>query len=747
MNAFDSGFELEAAASGRGTSIVALLLSARASEASAGNRRRLYVVFDELLEGDPDHHVVELGATMADRPANDAAITLHGLKLTNWKSFERADLRLRTGNGRGLMTVVNGQNGFGKSSILEAIAFGLFGRQAVSELGFLLNSTGGRGGQRRSYHALVEQSLHRSERARREATAGVGLIFEGGDGPIEIERRWYFDDDGRLIEEDEELLIRVGEDRNLLETPLGHDPREWYQQEIERRVMPADLAPFFLFDGEQVDRWAERKLSDQVRLAISRALGLSDLTSLAEDLRDYARDRERRYAGSASGTIEDLLAEVEALEAELASCVHKRKEVDAELAIARGERDDALSSLAADPGSSHADLQHLLEDEHRLLADRGRVERELVGTIADVGPLLMASGGLLRSLTQTLTSEAADERAGGLDPVDFEAFWHRVLVTEPMLEEATAGDLRGRLLHAWSSGDADASAQRTHGHLDRGLREAVLTRLRNAPKDARSRLAKALESLQEARLRLQDATTLRTSSADKAEEQESARTRLAALAPRLEELERDGLLLDHRTRQIEEGLSGTRVRLDGRLDEVRKSEPRLRAAQNARLLAGRLHEDLRKATIDEHGSFAEAVTESFRALAHKGQISRIAITADGDVELFDAQGRDITDYRLSAGENQLFAMALIAAVGTRVGRRLPLFVDTPLGRLDTRHRGSVLRMLTQREGQTVLLTQPEELTPRHLEALRPVLAGVVELSHSLDARSGVGVSSFDEVSA
>lgn len=747
MNAPETWFEPGAMATGPGTSLVARLLSARLGEASAGNRRRLYAAFDGLLEGLADDQVQRLAVPIAGRPVGDVAIMLRALRLTNWKSFERANLRLRIGDGPGLMTVVNGQNGFGKSSMLEAIAFGLFGRQAVSELGFLLNSTGGRGGRRRSYRALVEQSLHRSERARREAMAGVALSFDGEDGPIEIERRWYFDDGGILMEDDEELLIRVGEDRHLLETPLGHDPREWYQREIERRVMPADLAPFFLFDGEQVDRWAERKLSDQVRLAISRVLGLSDLSALSDDLRDYARDRERRYAGTEAGAIENLMSEVDGVERELASCTARRLAFDAELELARAERDEVLAALASCAGSSHADLQHLLETVHRLQADCVRADRELVGTLADVGPALAISGGLFRSLGQTLDAEATDDRAGGLDPADFETFWGRVLLTEPPLDAGEADSLKRRLAHAWSGPDDDHGHQRTHGHLDRGLREAILTRLRNMPRDARARLMAALAAVQELRVQLFAASELRRSSAGKAEEQDAARARLAVLAPRLKDLEREGRSLAARVEEIEQTLSEARERLDARLEEVRKSEPRLRAAEDARLLAGRLDEHLTAATIQEHADFAAAVTDSFRALAHKGQISRIAIAADGDVELFDAQGRDITDYRLSAGENQLFAMALIAAVGTRVGRRLPLFVDTPLGRLDTRHRGSVLRMLTQREGQTVLLTQPEELTPRHLEALRPVLAGVVELSHVLDDRSGVGVSSFGEAAA
>ena len=53
------------------------------------------------------------------------------------------------------------------------------------------------------------------------------------------------------------------------------------------------MAPFFLFDGEQVKRLAERELADQVRLGVESVLGLHAWRDTVADLRDYAKDRGR----------------------------------------------------------------------------------------------------------------------------------------------------------------------------------------------------------------------------------------------------------------------------------------------------------------------------------------------------------------------------------------------------------------------------------------------------------------------
>lgn len=274
-----------------------------------------------------------------------------------------------------------------------------------------------------------------------------------------------------------------------------------------------------------------------------------------------------------------------------------------------------------------------------------------------------------------------------------------------------------------------------------------MSRLRGAAAAAKERIADALAATRATRDDATRVARLRTLASRQAAECDAAKIRLGELAPVLEANEAARGALDARRQDVERQVERGREALSERLEQVRRSAPRAQAASAARILAASIDDHRRSASISEHERFGDAVTRSFRSLAHKGQISRIEIGADGQVELRDAAGHDVTDYRLSAGENQLFAMSLIAAVGELVGNRLPLFVDTPLGRLDTRHRGSVLMMLAAREGQTVLLTQPEEMTDLHIAAIRPALAGIVDLRHAIDDRTGVGVSAFEKIAS
>lgn len=714
------------------------LLAARAASAAAGNRRSLFARMDAILALD---HVPDLGDSVVPAPIaiGGDAVRLARLRLRNWKSFERADLVFPVPREGRSMIVVGGPNGFGKSSLLEAYAFALFGRRALTDIGFLISGTGKKSDQRRSYLSLMERNLHRSERARDDGIASVVLDFETDEGSVSIERKWYFDEGGALIEEDEELLVRTGGDGNPLPVPDGVTARDWYQQEIERRVMPADLAPFFLFDGEQVERWADRKLSDQVRSAMTRMLGLSELRGLADDLRDFARDRERGLGEADQGSMDGLRDEVTAIAQTLNIATFELEAIDKELCTLRTERDRLLQIVAETGGISHADVQADLERQHRLTAERKRLAREFIAVLADEGPLLLAGTGLIsRTRSEILTDISADHVA--LQPEEVTVLWERFLAAGPPLDEEQQTGLKSRFEAACVPSAEQMAGPGAHGHLDRKARRAVIAKLGTGISRGRARVIEAARILEELDTRLQHGARIALKlEADVARAVE-AQSSLSGIGNRIENRAQERHNVARKLEDLKSAYE-PKLRLIEQHERLRvEAEPRLRALSAARSLAAALEEQAARAADAEHGRFAAAVTKCFKALAHKDQIARIEIYADGELRLFDSQDRDVTDYRLSAGESQLFAMALIAAVGDLVGDRLPLVVDTPLGRLDTKHRRSVLDMLSRRRSQTILLTQPEELTPEHLERVQSKLAGLVRLEHVIDDRSNVGVS-------
>ena len=88
--------------------------------------------------------------------------------------------------------------------------------------------------------------------------------------------------------------------------------------------------------------------------------------------------------------------------------------------------------------------------------------------------------------------------------------------------------------------------------------------------------------------------------------------------------------------------------------------------------------------------------------------------------LYGRDSRVLSAERLSAGERQLLAIALVWGMAKASRRPLPTAIDTPLGRLDTHHRLHLVeRYLPFASHQVLLLSTDEEISGEYLERLQP----------------------------
>ena len=77
----------------------------------------------------------------------------------------------------------------------------------------------------------------------------------------------------------------------------------------------------------------------------------------------------------------------------------------------------------------------------------------------------------------------------------------------------------------------------------------------------------------------------------------------------------------------------------------------------------------------------------------------------------------------SAGQKEILAFALIASVVELSNRPVPAVIDTPLARLDVRHRDNVLRRFFPNLGQQVIvLATDTEVGRPEVDLLSPILA-------------------------
>ena len=89
------------------------------------------------------------------------------------------------------------------------------------------------------------------------------------------------------------------------------------------------------------------------------------------------------------------------------------------------------------------------------------------------------------------------------------------------------------------------------------------------------------------------------------------------------------------------------------------------------------------------------------------------------LSLHDREGKLLPKHRLSAGEKQLLAIALLWGLARVSGRQLPIAIDTPLGRLDSSHRTNLIeRYFPAASQQVILLSTDTEIAETEVTNLR-----------------------------
>ena len=135
-----------------------------------------------------------------------------------------------------------------------------------------------------------------------------------------------------------------------------------------------------------------------------------------------------------------------------------------------------------------------------------------------------------------------------------------------------------------------------------------------------------------------------------------------------------------------------------------------------------------------------AIADLRKTIARNGEeylIAQIGLHAyDVYVQLRDVAGQEITlpvevKKQLSAGEKQIFIMALYQALSKLNKIDVPYIVDTPFARIDKEHRGKILERFFKRlNGQVIILSTDEEIVDEYQAAITDVVSNTFVLQHS-----------------
>ena len=118
---------------------------------------------------------------------------------------------------------------------------------------------------------------------------------------------------------------------------------------------------------------------------------------------------------------------------------------------------------------------------------------------------------------------------------------------------------------------------------------------------------------------------------------------------------------------------------------------------------------------------AETMTNCYKILANKKNlIDKILMNEDTlDLKYINFDGEEVQKSSLSAGEKQLMVISLLWALAICSKRKLPVIIDTPLSRLDSNHRETLINSyFPNASEQTIILSTDSEITGEYYEMMK-----------------------------
>lgn len=638
---------------------------------------------------------------------------LKTLELENFGLYAgQQRLNLEPGRGRPII-LVGGTNGAGKTTLLEGLTLCLHGRRAL----------GARVAQDQ-YEAHIRSRLHAHPNAPVAAEAAITLLFEhvhaGRASDYSVSRRWRRLASGRIRET---LTIRLdGEEVD--------DLSDASRQDFLDSLLPPALAGFFLFDGEKIQTLADDDSGEHLADAVRRLLGLDLVAQLQVDLRRFAALAAKGGGSPSVKRLEEAEANVGIAQERVAALIDQRADLQSrhDQLGARVER--VRGRLGREGGTLAAERATFEADARKAAIEVAAAEEELRGLIA--GPLPFAIAQTIAdSVEERLTVEQAAE--------EDEIVSRRITAAAPKLKRKLKAEARTPipdLLHELLGVKLDGGTPRLHD-MSASERAVLLDQLRVIRDGVRSDAARLAKRLRRAHDRR-----------ERAERQLQRVPDDEALAPLIAELQA--------TERDLGGLAADMARLD---DERRQADYELKVAERevrrAREAAAKFSKSTHSAELalrttallEEYGELAERrrleqveleATRYFNRLSRKGELLS-AIRIDPEtfrVHIVRWDGSELPKERLSAGEKQLFAIAVLWALAQASRRPLPVVVDTPLARLDREHRHRLLReYLPHVSHQVVVLSTDTEVDVAAAADLEPVTARRIFLRHDLKTAS------------
>jgi len=598
------------------------------------------------------------------------------------------------------VTIIYGDNMRGKTSVLNALRWALYGKALSRNL------------TERPYHEIVNYNAANQGDYR----VLCQLDFTVGSRTYSLTREITprFEMQKPVTNSDFEEKLFLKRDGELL-----------HRDQIEREInlfAPEQVSRFFLFDGELLSEYEllleeRHDKGELIKDSIEKVLGVPSLINGKMDLELLEREYRVKHNNEikANRALESIAEE-------------EKKNIERERQLAANE-----SQLKERIKTYETDAQKL-SDEIDEINKTIEVQAKLRAKRADIDELEQEQAALGEELRDCLSNSWRDILKSSIAPrkielerqydaliaqlKDYGAIENEIQKLEaivelsrcPTCDQSVSADRREMVSERLTALKMNANESTTQHKtlISVGQDLNLLNKLfEKSYIDVIKLKFEQQDALKRKYVRYRNEAETLQDQLDRLQPQEAAakKKRMDFCLGEIRDLKRDLQSVESDRQKIRSALADIRERVK------RNPEGTTGRASRAYDLASRIQdafessiENLRESLKQE---VAENATKAFKQMTTQSSYDRLKINKNYGLTIIDSDGNEVKSR--SAGAEQIVALSLIDGLSSTGRKKGPIVMDTPFGRLDPNHRARVLSYLSSQASQLILLVHEGEI--------------------------------------
>ena len=637
---------------------------------------------------------------------------LRTLRLTNFRQFageQVIDFACSAENNQ-IVTVVHGANGRGKTGIFRAVMYCLYGDARLLQDGNVAKED----------LQLANESALRNSNGQ-PVTVSVQLSFSHDGEDYALDRSMLCLRDGRTIhvEHNAPELSITTQDGNT-EIVEADQIASRIENVIDKRIRD-----YFLFDGERIERLtrATAKQRNEISQFIRNLLDIDILEVAVGSLEYLSKDLQHHLEQNTTGDYQRLLFERRETEEHLASIKSRLDELKDERAIATDETVDIESKL-----ETYQEIREHLRERSQLKTLRVDVEERRQQELQKIAARCGQAAGLLTAepIEHAFKHIEKQRQRGDLPSEVRKDLIERILAEHRCIcgRGLEDGSQEYCEIMEWFNRTQDSTAQDNALNLWRDLSK-VRSRFRSTEKEIEGNLltfGNLTNQLRKIRLDLQKVSDAigdseRKDAADLERQLRQRQQDIAKIDVEVDQLKNKGETLQQELKVLKARIAEEQRKHKHQNELARRLELSREAKDALEVSKSRFIEKVRS----QVGEYATEIFERLIDPESYTVLKQIVVKEDYSLQLLDQYGNPFLA-NISAGQRQVMSISFVTALARAASGgslyEVPLFMDTPFGRLSSEHRKNLILQLPNLCSQWVLLATDTEFGPQEANLLK-----------------------------